>query len=63
MVITLQRGRIKEGEWGSILNEVTFEGIFEGTNANQLYEMSPVHPNQGGRAHTCWLEGHGPNLL
>jgi hypothetical protein len=31
LVITLQRGRIREGEWVSRLNEVTFEGYFEGT--------------------------------
>jgi hypothetical protein len=51
LVITLQWGRIREGEWGSRLNEVTFEGYFEGTNADQLRGMPPVHPNQGARSH------------
>jgi hypothetical protein len=36
MIIILQRGRIREGEWGSILDEVTFERYIEGTNADQL---------------------------
>jgi hypothetical protein len=63
LVITLQRGRIREGEWGSRLNEVTFEGYFEGTNADQLRGMPLVHPNQGARSHARWLEGHGPNVL
>jgi hypothetical protein len=43
---TVQRGRMRGGEWGSRLNEVTFEGYFEGTNADQLRGMPPVHPNQ-----------------
>jgi hypothetical protein len=63
MVITLQRGRIRPGEWGAMLNEVTFEGYFEGTNADQLREMPPVHPNRGARGHARWLEGQGPNIL
>jgi hypothetical protein len=63
LVITLQRGRIKEGEWGSILNEITFEGYFEGTNTNLLRGMTLMHPNQGGRGHARWLEGHDPNVL
>jgi hypothetical protein len=46
-----------------MLNEVTFEGYFEGTNADQLRGMTPVHPNQGRRNHARWLEGHGPNVL
>ena len=57
MVITLQRGRIRLGEWGSMLNEVTFEGYFEGTNADQLQGMLLVHPNRGIRDHVRWLEG------
>jgi hypothetical protein len=45
LVITLQWGRMRGGEWGSRLNEVTFEGYFEGTNADQLRGMPPIHPN------------------
>jgi hypothetical protein len=63
LVITLQRGRMREGEWGSRLNEVTFEGYFEGTNIDQLRGMPLVYPNQGARGHARWLEGHGQNVL
>ena len=48
---------------GAILNEVTFEGYFEGTNADQLQGMLLVHPNRGTRGHAHWLEERGPNIL
>ena len=63
IVITLQRGRIRAGEWGAMLNEVTFEGYFEGTNADQLRGLPLVHPNWRARRHARWLEGQGPNIL